>query len=84
MIKRKYLSIRITEEQYNQVLETAEKEGLSISDYMRRKLGIKDTIRTKKTINFKIDADNLTELQRIAEEQGISLNQLLAQKLKVN
>ncbi|USH00044.1 hypothetical protein K1720_00710 [Thermococcus argininiproducens] len=40
-VKRtKWISIRVTEEEYNRVLEEATKEGLDISNYIRKKLGL--------------------------------------------
>jgi len=38
--RTKWISIRVTEEEYNKILEEASKEGLDISNYIRKKLGL--------------------------------------------
>ncbi|WP_456327028.1 plasmid mobilization protein [Palaeococcus sp. (in: euryarchaeotes)] len=37
--RTKWVSVRLTEDEYNLVVKQARKEGLSISDYVRKKLG---------------------------------------------
>lgn len=38
--RTKWVSVRLTEDEYNLVVKTAQEEGLSISDYIRKKLGL--------------------------------------------
>ncbi|WP_394325303.1 plasmid mobilization protein [Thermococcus sp. JCM 11816] len=40
-IRNKWLSIRVTETEYEAILKQAQKEGLSLSAYIRKKLGLK-------------------------------------------
>jgi len=38
--RTKWISIRVTDEEYNRVLKEATKEGLDISNYIRKKIGL--------------------------------------------
>ncbi|MDV3104012.1 plasmid mobilization protein [Thermococcus waiotapuensis] len=38
--RNKWLSIRVTEEEYNSISKQAEEEGLDISNYIRKRLGL--------------------------------------------
>ncbi|KPU62371.1 hypothetical protein EP1X_09160 [Thermococcus sp. EP1] len=38
--RTKWISFRVTEEEYNRILELATKEGLDISNYVRKRLGL--------------------------------------------
>lgn len=39
--RNKWISIRVTEDEYNQILKEANKEGLDLSNYVRKKLGLR-------------------------------------------
>jgi len=81
MIRFKNISIRVSEENYEQIMKMADEEKMSASDLIRKALGLKDPIRNQKKVEFKMDTELLIELKKRARDQGCTLEELLNQML---
>ena len=72
MTKEIRITIRLTEEEKEQLKKMAEAEGLTISDYVRKKLAGVRLRRKPQTEEARLKREWLYELNRI----GVNLNQI--------